>query len=79
MAIEYPYGRPIGQVGDRNGHREVLLAALSMLEEAQHPGEIRSLPHTWPEDPKDTHWHPPEMSPVIKAYLPEIKKAAGKK
>ena len=79
MAIEYPYGRPIGQVGDRNGQREVLLSVLSMLDEAQHPGEIRHLPHTWPEDPKETHWHPPEMSPIIKAYLPEIKKAAGKK
>ena len=78
MAIEYPYGRPIGQVNDRGGQREVLLAALSMLEEAQHPGEISCLPYTWPEEPKETHWHPPEMSPIIKAYLPEIKKAAKK-
>ena len=74
-AIEYPYGRPVGEVGDRRGQREVLQAAFSFLEEAQKPGEIRHLPFTWHEDPKDTKWHPPEMSPMIKLYLDEIKQA----
>ena len=74
-AIEYPYGRPVGQVDDRKGQREVLLAALSCLEQAPKPGEIYHLPYTWPEDPKETHWHPPEMSPIIKMYLDDIKKA----
>jgi hypothetical protein len=50
-------------------------AALSLLEEAQKPGEVRHLPYTWPEDPKDTKWQPPEMSPMIKLYLDEIKQA----
>ncbi len=72
-AIEYPYGRPVGEVEDRQGQREVLLAALSFLEETQKPGEVRHLPFTWLEDPKDTKWHPPEMSPMIKLYLDEIK------
>jgi hypothetical protein len=75
IAIEYPYGRPVGEVGDRKGQREVLQAALSFLEEAQKPGEIKHLPFTWHEDPKDTKWHPPEMSPMIKLYLDEIKQA----
>lgn len=75
VAIEYPYGRPIGEVGEREGQREVLKAALSFLEEAQKPGEIKHLPFTWHEDPKDTKWHPPEMSPMIKLYLDEIKQA----
>ena len=74
-AIEYPYGRPVGEVGDRKGQREVIQAALSFLEEAQKPGEIKHLPFTWHEDPKDTKWHPPEMSPMIKLYLDEIKQA----
>jgi hypothetical protein len=72
-AIEYPYGRPVGQAGDRDGQRRVLLAALAALERIRTPGEVIHLPFTWPEDPKNTKWHPPEMSPLIKFYLDEIK------
>jgi len=74
-AIEFPYGRPVGQVGDRDGQRRVLSAALSDFEKARKPGEVHHLPFVWPEDPKETHWHPPEMSPLIKFYLHEIKAA----
>ncbi len=75
VAIEYPYGRPIGQVGDTRGQREVLLKTLSFLEEAKKPGEVLHLPFAWPEEPKKTDWQPPEMSPLIKFYLEEIKQA----
>ena len=74
-ALEYPYGRPIGEVGDAAGQRQVLLATLAVLEEAQAPGQVRHLPFSWPESPRETNWHPPEMSPIVKAYLPEIKRA----
>lgn len=74
-AIEYPFGRPVGQVHDREGQRRVLLAALEALEKASKPGEIRHLPFTWPEEPKSTDWQPPEMSPLIKHYLDELKAA----
>jgi len=74
-AIEFPYGRPVGQVGDREMQRRVLLETLSVLEKARYPGEIWHLPFTWPEEPKKTDWQPPEMSPLIKVYLEEIKKA----
>jgi hypothetical protein len=74
-AIEYPYGRPVGEVGDRDGQRQVLLAALDVLANAERPGDLVHLPFTWHEQPKDTKWHPPEMSPIIKAYLKEIKAA----
>jgi hypothetical protein len=78
-AIEYPYGRPLGEVGDHEGQRAVLLAALAMLEKAEKPGEVWHLPFTWPEAPRETNWHPPEMSPLIKAYLHEIKQARSRK
>jgi len=74
-AIEYPYGRPIGQVGDPEGQRQVLLKALEVLEKAQKPGDVWHLPFTWPEESKKTDWQPPEMSPLIKFYLEDIKKA----
>jgi hypothetical protein len=72
-AIEYPYGRPVGEVNDPEGQRRVLLAALSFLEKAERPGQVCHLPFTWPEEPKHTKWHPPEISPIINLYLEEIK------
>jgi len=74
-AIEHPYGRSVGQVGDKEGQREVLLKTLSVLEKAKRPGEVFHLPFSWPEEPKKTDWQPPEMSPLIKHYLDEIKAA----
>ena len=65
----------MGQVGDRQGQREVLLKVLSFLEKAQEPGEVLHLPFTWPEDPRKTDWQPPEMSPLIRFYLEEVKQA----
>jgi hypothetical protein len=62
-------------VGDKEGQRKVLLRALSVLEQAKKPGEVWHLPFTWPEDPKNADWQPPEMSPLIKYYLNDIKKA----
>jgi len=77
-AIEYPYGRVFGEVGDSRGQRKVLEATLAALETARQPGEVRHLSFVWPEAPKDTHWHPPAMSPIIKMYLAEIKAARKK-
>ena len=74
-AIEYPYGRPVGNLGDREGQRKVLMEALSVLEKSKKPGEVWHLSFTWPEEPKKTDWQPPEMSPLIKFYLEEIKQA----
>ena len=74
-AIEHPYGRPVGQVENREGQRKVLLMVLSMLEKARKPGEVWYLPFAWPEEPQKTDWQPPEMSPLIKFHLDEIKKA----
>lgn len=76
-AIEYPYGRPVGQVNDDEGQRKVLLEALSVLEKAQEPGQVFHLPFEWSEEPKETKWHPPVASPMIKLYLDEIRKAGA--
>jgi hypothetical protein len=77
-AIEYPYGRPVGQVHDRDGQRKVLLEALSLFENTQQPGQVIHLPFNWPEEPKKTNWQPPEISPIVKLFLDEIKKAGAK-
>jgi len=72
-AIEYPYGRPVGQVNDIEGQRTVLQETLSFMEKADNPGKVIHLPFTWPEEPKHTKWQPPEISPIIKLHLDEIK------
>jgi hypothetical protein len=76
-AIEFPYGRPVGQVNDVQGQHEVLEAALACLEKADRPGRIFHLPFTWFEGPKEAKWQPPEMSPIIKLHLEEIKRAGA--
>jgi len=77
-AIGYPYGRSVGQVNDVEGQRAVLLATLSAFEQMKKPGDVRHLPFIWPEDPKTTKWHPPEISPLVKVSLQEIKKARNR-
>ena len=74
-AIAHPYGRVVGEVHDSKGQRAVLLEALSVFEKAERAGEVYHLPFTWPEEPKETKWHPPEMSPMIRLLLDKIKKA----
>lgn len=76
-AIEHPYGRTVGQVNDAEGQRSVLREALLILENAQKAGRVYHLPFKWPEDPKNTKWHPPEISPIVKLMLDEIKQAGA--
>lgn len=76
-AIEYPYGRPVGEVNDAEGQRAVLLQTLSCMEQVRTPGQVCHLPFTWHEDPRNTDWHPPERSPILKLILGDIKKAGA--
>jgi D-proline reductase (dithiol) PrdB len=64
-AIEHPFGRPYGDVGDEDTQRAVLRAALAVFEKAREPGHIEHLPFVWHEEPADTKWHPAEPSPII--------------
>jgi hypothetical protein len=76
-AVEHPYGRTVGQVNDNEGQRAVLLEALSVFQTARAPGQVFHLPFTWPEEPKKTKWHPPEISPVVKSLLEQLRKAGA--
>ena len=64
-AIEHPFGRPFGDVGDAATQRAVLVAALNLAQEIQQPGEVVHLPFRWHEEPSETKWHPAEPSPII--------------
>jgi D-proline reductase (dithiol) PrdB len=64
-AIEHPFGRPYGDVGDAATQTKVLRAALAVFETAREPGHVEHLPFVWHEDPEATQWHPAEPSPII--------------
>jgi hypothetical protein len=64
-AIEHPFGRPYGDVGDAKTQDAVLRAALAVFEKAGEPGHVEHLPFEWHEPPKETKWHPAEPSPII--------------
>ena len=69
-AIEHPFGRPYGDVGDVDRQRAVMESALAFATSASGPGDVIHLPFRWHQDPKDTHWHPAEPSPII-AFMKE--------
>ncbi len=67
-AIEYPFGRTVGNCGDREGQQAVLRATLQAVVEIDTPGGIRHLPFEWPEPPKRARAHPPQPPPITQ-YL----------
>jgi len=65
-AIEYPFGRTVGQPGDSAGQLAVLRATLQALEEIDTPGSVKHLPFEWPETSKQARSHPSETPPIVK-------------
>ena len=78
VAVEFPYGHMLGFPGNRAMQREVVDAALGLLEEAEGPEAMLEPDIDWPQDfdiaRKD--WHPSEPSPIVKMMLDQAKKAA---
>ena len=63
-AIEHPFARPYGDVGDAATQTAVMRAALDVFA-TDEPGHVEHLPFEWHEPPDETQWHPPEPSPII--------------
>jgi D-proline reductase (dithiol) PrdB len=38
--VPFPYNLPMGESGDREGHRKIALDALSLLYALEKPGEV---------------------------------------
>jgi hypothetical protein len=38
--VPFPYNLPMGKLHDREEHRRVALAALALLHDMEHPGEV---------------------------------------
>lgn len=62
--VQHPFGRVLGDVGDRAGQRRVCDAALESLESADSPNHYRHLPYAWPESPEKVKWRPDVPAPL---------------
>ena len=71
VGVEFPYGHPLGQPGDRDTQTAIIREALRLLEEATGPGEIRELDYVWPQDLDEAKrdWQPLEPSPIIRMMI----------
>lgn len=70
--IQYPFGRLLGDVGDRAGQRRVCDDMCDLLESAASPNSYRHLPYEWPEPPDQTQWQPLTPAPM------HVQRAQGK-
>ncbi len=64
-AIEFPMGRALGDVGEAELHREILLATLAVFDTAEEPGWVEHLPYRWPHPPEETVWLPDPPPPYL--------------
>ena len=64
-AIEFPMGRALGEVGEAKLHREILLSALALFDDAPEPGWVEHLPFKWPHPPEQTTWLPDPPPPYL--------------
>ena len=80
--IQYPFGRQLGDVGDREGQQRVCDAMADLLESATGPNSYVHLPYEWPEPPEKAKWRPDIPAPGglkrMREEAEEKKKAASK-
>ena len=62
--IQYPFGRILGDVGDRKGQRAVCDDMLEMMQSAPEPITYQHLPYEWPEPPEKAKWKPDIPPPI---------------
>jgi len=78
IGAEFPFGHQLGMPGNREMQMKVIREALSLLEEAKLPGEIRELDIEWPQpfDEAKRDWQPLEPSPIVAVMLEQRRAAA---
>ena len=64
-AIEFPMGRPLGDVGQADLHRRITLDALRLFETVAEPGWVEHLPYKWPQPPDEATWLPDPPPPYL--------------
>lgn len=66
VAVEFPFGHPLGHAHDRDEQLRVIRDALRALQEIKQANTVVHLPYEWPDfDYWRTAWHPSEPPPII--------------
>ena len=75
MAVEFPFGHPLGMAGEPEMQSAVVRDAIRVLIEARKPNTIVQLERKWPGDEREwrRRWQPAEASPLIMKHLDEIR------
>ena len=75
VAVEFPFGHPLGLPGGVELQKTVISDALRLLEDATEPNTIVHLEHAWPGDESQwrRQWQPTGASPLIAKYLDQIR------
>jgi len=63
--IQYPFGRILGDVGDRKGQRAVCDDMLDMMHSASGPNTYQHLPYEWPGPAEKAKWKPDIPAPIV--------------
>ena len=75
VAVEFPFGHPLGLPGDRKMQARILHDALRVLVQAKGANTIVHLEHEWPGEESywRRYWQPTSASPLIAKYLDDIR------
>ena len=79
VGVEFPFGHPYGQPGDRPVQRRVLEAAVTVLFGAAPPGARVDVDIEWPQPRGEAYksWQPPEPSPIVAMMLASMQDGAS--
>ena len=75
MAVEFPFGHPLGLPGHQDMQTMVIKDALKVLEQSTEPNTIVHAEYSWPGDESywRRQWQPAAASPLVAKYLHEIR------
>ena len=71
VGVEFPFGHPFGQPGDRATQRRVLETAVTVLAGASKAGTRVDIDIVWPQPRGEAYkaWQPSEPSPIVAEML----------
>ena len=75
LAVEFPFGHPLGAPGDVEQQLRVLMQALEALEHAPQAGYIAHSDERWTEPLEEAvmAWQPKSPSPIIAELAPTFR------
>ena len=75
MAVEFPFGHPLGKPFDKELQMKIINDSFDALQTMTAPDDIRDLPYTWSdEDTEKQDWWPEEAPPIAKFMMEQLAK-----